>query len=63
MQDCKSRLDRANRSSLLTTMVSPVTSARISSLNSGRSFADLPDAFSLKTRSQPAAFRASTWAE
>ncbi len=30
--------------------------------NSGRPLVDLPEAFSLKIRSQPAAFSASTWA-
>jgi hypothetical protein len=56
---CRSRLERASRSNFVTTTVSPGNSAFISLPNSGRSLVDLPEAFSLKIRSQPAAFSAS----
>jgi hypothetical protein len=55
---CKSRLERARRSSFVTTTVSPGSSTFSSLANSGRPSVDLPDAFSLKIRSQQAAFSA-----
>src|SRR5215472_12262410 len=54
--------ERARRSSLATTTTSPGCSAFMSLPNSGRPSRFLPLCFSLKMRSQPAAFRASTWA-
>ena len=45
-----------------TTTASPGSSARISLPNSGRPLVDLPEAFSLNMRSQPAALSASTCA-
>jgi hypothetical protein len=49
---CRSRLERATRSSFVTTTVSPGSSTFCSLVNSVRPWVDLPDAFSLKIRRQ-----------